>query len=764
MSFPLWRKSRSKTKRVAATARRSDAGSIRRFRPMVEQLEDRLVPTYSVGSTPFLPINLVSGNPGVFTIIQLANETAVGVDLGANQFKFYGTTYTGSNALFVSSNGLITFGSPDAAFGNQDLTLYPQQASISPLWQDLFKTSGGPMVLGEFDSADNELIIQWNQIPHELSNYPLTFQAILQLNTGSTPGNITFNYVSITTGDQYSNGANATVGIKDSGTQGPNRILVSFNGTNPLVNSNQAILFSWELPAPVLTSLTPTSATEGASAFTFTVNGSNFASDAVVQANGAALTTSFVSSTQLQATLPASMLAEEGSLPIDVLNSSAGRASNTLDFTVADAPLSLTGQTLAGTEGQGLTNVLVATFTDPGGDGTTSDYTASVTWDDGGSSHTSPGTVQWAGGQTFNVYASNTVPYAGPGVHAVTVTVNDRGGSAATASGAVNVADASLAASGLTLTASEGVPFTGTVATFTDADPNSVASDFSATISWGDGTSSSGTVSASAGGGFTVSGTHTYAEEGTDAVTVTVRDYGGSSAVATGNVAVADGALQATGTTLTTVEGAVLSGVVASFTDADPNASATDYAATINWGDGQVSSGTVTANATGGFNVSGTHTYIAAGNYSIGVAIQDVGGASTSGTSSAAVADAPLSGSGTAVTAVEGSAFNGVVASFTDADPNAVAGNYSATINWGDGASSAGAVSANATGGFNVSGTHTYTAAGNYSIGVAIQDVGGASTSVQQQRHGVGCATLRQRHRGDRCRRQRVQWRRRFFH
>jgi hypothetical protein len=210
----------------------------------VEQLEDRLAPAYSVGSTPFLPVNLVSGAPGVFTIIQYADDTSVGVNFGNNQFNFYGTTYSGANSLFVSSNGLISFGSPNSAFGNQDLTSNPQQATIAPLWDDWVKTSGSPMVLGEFDTANNQLIVQWTQVLHFLSNSPVTFQAVLQLNTGNTPGNIVFNYPSIATSDRYSNGGDATVGIKDNGTQGPNRVLVSFNGTNPLVASNQAILFS----------------------------------------------------------------------------------------------------------------------------------------------------------------------------------------------------------------------------------------------------------------------------------------------------------------------------------------------------------------------------------------------------------------------------------------------------------------------------------------------------------------------------------------
>ena len=55
--------------------------------------------------------------------------------------------------------------------------------------------------------------------------------------------------------------------------------------------------------------------------------------------------------------------------------------------------------------------------------------------------------------------------------------------------------------------------------------------DFSGTINWGDGNTTnftSGDVAANGGGAFTVNGSHLYAEEGPDNVTVTINDKGGS--------------------------------------------------------------------------------------------------------------------------------------------------------------------------------------------------------------------------------------------
>src|SRR6266576_2511539 len=68
-----------------------------------------------------------------------------------------------------------------------------------------------------------------------------------------------------------------------------------------------------------------------------------------------------------------------------------------------------------------------------------------------------------------------------------------------------------------------GAEVNGTVATFTDPDSSATASEYSATIEWGDGTSSSGTVSGS-GGSFSVSGGHTYADEGTYPIAVKIAD------------------------------------------------------------------------------------------------------------------------------------------------------------------------------------------------------------------------------------------------
>ena len=78
----------------------------------------------------------------------------------------------------------------------------------------------------------------------------------------------------------------------------------------------------------------------------------------------------------------------------------------------------------------------------------------------------------------------------------------------------------------------------GTVATFADPDPTTTSTDYTATVNWGDGTSSAGTISGS-GGNFTVTGGHTYGVAGAFPISVSIRYSSGPA----GAAAVTDAAL-----------------------------------------------------------------------------------------------------------------------------------------------------------------------------------------------------------------------------
>ena len=129
--------------------------------------------------------------------------------------------------------------------------------------------------------------------------------------------------------------------------------------------------------------------------------------------------------------------------------------------------------------------------------------------------------------------------------------------------------------------------------------------------------------------------------------------------------------------------------------------------------------------------LAGPHTYAEEGSYTTSLYGYDNWGGAASGNGSATVSDAPLSGTPRTIYAAAGTPTAGkVVALFKDADPGGTVSDYTASINWGDGNTSAGTVGVATIGGFNVKGTHTYGSTGTFTITVTISDVGGATRTV----------------------------------
>ena len=96
---------------------------------------------------------------------------------------------------------------------------------------------------------------------------------------------------------------------------------------------SNTLTFTINAATPVITALSPSSATSGGPAFTLTVNGSGFLSGSVVDWNGSPLTTSYVNAGQLTASVTVGLIAASGTANITVVNP-GGAASNTLTFTI----------------------------------------------------------------------------------------------------------------------------------------------------------------------------------------------------------------------------------------------------------------------------------------------------------------------------------------------------------------------------------------------------------------------------------------------
>jgi fibronectin-binding autotransporter adhesin len=136
-------------------------------------------------------------------------------------------------------------------------------------------------------------------------------------------------------------------------------------------------------------------------------------------------------------------------------------------------------------------------------------------------------------------------PTSLPGAYAITAargTLAAANYAFAFAGGTLTVNPDTLTGGGLGVTTPLGAPFAGDVAAFTDDNPNALPGDFTASIDWGDGQASAGSVRA-AGGGFAVSGGHTYTSPGPFTISVQLQAAGVSPATFAGAATVGSDAV-----------------------------------------------------------------------------------------------------------------------------------------------------------------------------------------------------------------------------
>jgi uncharacterized protein (TIGR03437 family) len=114
-------------------------------------------------------------------------------------------------------------------------------------------------------------------------------------------------------------------------------------------------------PLPAAASLKPAVVAAGGTGFTLTVNGSNFVSGSTVRINGSSRATNIVSAAQVTASIPASDIANAGTLSVTVFNPApGGGASNALDLRVVPAVTSVSAASFLGA--QIATESIVAAF------------------------------------------------------------------------------------------------------------------------------------------------------------------------------------------------------------------------------------------------------------------------------------------------------------------------------------------------------------------------------------------------------------------
>lgn len=395
----------------------------------------------------------------------------------------------------------------------------------------------------------------------------------------------------------------------------------------------------------------------------------------------------------------------------------------------------------------------------------------------------------------FNIKGDHT--YAEPGTYVIHITITDANGNSVVAKASVNVVAGPLVATAaygpLSTVAGAALPDYTSLATFTDFRFNDgVAPDsasYTVKIDWGDGTDATsgkveplvyywlaaetGVKSAIAGfvpedlpthPSFNVTGSHSYAKPGTYKISLTIADEKGDTVATADTAEVVASVLKAQGVPVSAFPGQAFEDLpVASFRDAAGPLPADAYTAKIDWGDGSdPTSGEIGGPYwiyaggpigikdppdPGGFlQVMGSHTYAKAGKYTITVTIDGPGDSSATATTTATVAGILAQGLDVAATTkVDLQPLS--VASFQVPGADASASDFTATIEWGDGTTSAGTISqpgwftvgaptpkVSADGGwgdenplswFTVQGSHAYAQAGKYTIAVTITATSG---------------------------------------
>lgn len=300
---------------------------------------------------------------------------------------------------------------------------------------------------------------------------------------------------------------------------------------------------------------------------------------------------------------------------------------------------------------------------------------------------------------------------------------------------------------GITLapTPVEQTPFSGVVATFTSVDVPDPA-DFSATVLWGDGGSTTNATivpigETDAGFQFAVVGNHIYAEETNGQllqIIVPITDnLDSTTAIALSQTTVADSPLTGTSAAaFSGTEGAPLTGqALATFNHLDGDHDPSDYRVSVDWGDGTAPDPTATLTITPGsqgvpdtIDVTGNHTYDEQGTYNVAVTLTDDSGSTRTVTNTVTIHDAGALTNNAAFTlnATVGSPLNNVlVAAFIDPNPRAKASDFAALVSW-NGTTRPGNVVQVAPGVFGVTSSYTFTSPGTaLPVVTTVTDVGG---------------------------------------
>ena len=280
--------------------------------------------------------------------------TGLSVNTGNGQIT--GTPSSGTSGYYA-----VTISASNGSAGSATLPIYvldvPTTTSISPTTTAVIASGNYSITVNgtNFVSGYSNVTVGGST-----TGVTTTYVSATQLTATITAATIT--------------GTSATIGVTNTGVS--------------TTSNTQSLTIT--VPTPTITSLSPTSSIVSGGAFTLTVNGTNFISGvSTVKWNGSARTTTYVSATQLTASILAGDVTTTGSYPVTVSNSysgttnTSGSSNYTVSGTVVSTFNSTTNTDLTWICPTGVTSVTIEAW-GGGGAGGGGNYTTPIQCNAGG--------------------------------------------------------------------------------------------------------------------------------------------------------------------------------------------------------------------------------------------------------------------------------------------------------------------------------------------------------------------------------------------
>jgi hypothetical protein len=262
--------------------------------------------TLTVNGTNFTSDAVVNWN-GAAQTTTFVSATRLTAPISAVQTAFPGTaTVTVTNSIGTSATLPFTLSTPSTALATPSISSLSQTSAAAGSPALTLTVTGTSLLPCS--------VVQWVSVGNVTSSLTTTYVSATQLSA------------TIPAADFLAMGS-AQVEVFTFGPGGGTSGQIQFTIAPPTITSLSSSTTS--------SNTTPSCSPLG---FTLTVNGTNFVNNSVVDWNGSARGTAFVSSTQLTAAIPFSDIASAGSASITVSNSGVSSAASSFTISASTLP------------------------------------------------------------------------------------------------------------------------------------------------------------------------------------------------------------------------------------------------------------------------------------------------------------------------------------------------------------------------------------------------------------------------------------------